>query len=85
MTKLLGFNSRITEFIGLINNKRYKDKLIVATYLYLYEDLEPDLKGPYLVLWDMIKNIILQDQKNNELKEIKEDSCLIDREEVIIQ
>lgn len=81
MTKLLGFNSRITEFIGLINNKRYKDKLIVATYLYLYEDLEPDLKGPYLVLWDMIKNIILQDQKNNELKEIKEDSCLIDREE----
>lgn len=81
MTKLLGFNSRITEFIGLINNKRYKDKLIVATYLYLYEDLEPDLKGTYLVLWDMIKNIILQDQKNNELKEIKEDSSLIDREE----
>lgn len=80
MTKLLGFNSRITEFIGLINNKRYKDKLIVATYLYLYEDLEPDLKGPYLVLWDMIKNIILQDQKNNELKEIKEDSSLIDGE-----
>lgn len=81
MTKLLGFNSRITEFIGLINNKRYKDKLIVATYLYLYEDLEPDLKGTYLVLWDMIKNIILQDQKNNELKEIKEDSSLIDGEE----
>ncbi len=80
MTKSLGFNSRITEFIGLINNKRYKDKLIVATYLYLYEDLEPDLKGTYLVLWDMIKNIILQDQKNNELKEIKEDSSLIDGE-----